>query len=663
MNYADVVLGLPILRSFSYRIPKNFIPEAEIGKRVRVSFGRRELIGYIVGLNEKSDIKNVKPVQSIIDKTPIISGEMLKTTKWISEYYLCSWGQAIESTIPGVLRKGKTSVKPKKPFEEERFEKSSHLKPTEEQKKALADINESLSKKEHCVFLLHGITASGKTEVYLQAISHVLEQGRSSIVLVPEISLTPQTVERFKSRFGEMVAVIHSKLMGSMRFREWQRIKTGAARVIVGVRSAIMSPVDNLGLVIVDEEHESSYKQEDTPRYHARDLAIERARINNGVVVLGSATPSLESFYNAKKGNYKLINLKKRIQDKDLPEVKIVDMKRELVQKHRQVVLSRILKDMLDKILAKKEQAILFLNRRGFSTSIVCKKCGHVARCKRCESVMVYHFTDKKLICHYCNHKEDPPDICPRCRGSYVKFLGLGTERVESELHRFFPEKRMDRMDTDATKKRGSHDKILGGFRRHGIDVLVGTQMVAKGHDFPLVTLVGVVSADTTLNLPDFRASERTFNLLTQVAGRAGRGKEKGFVIIQTYSPSHYAITTASRHDYDAFYKKEIGYRKELNLPPFIHIIKLTLRSVNNKKAKGAADKLKDLLKKKLDPSVKVIGPAPAVIARLRGQYRWNIMLKTENPKKTNEGLKKILAAFRKPSGVLLAPDVDPISV
>ena len=663
MKYARIVLSLPINKAFSYRIPKNMEPHAEIGKRAWVSFGKMRLVGYIIGLSDEAEVKNVKPLQRLIDEYPIINPELLKLTKWVSDYYLCSWGEAIASTIPGVLRKGKTAIKPKKPFKEEEFESSYDLAPTLEQDMALKLIKSSLDKKEKSVFLLHGITASGKTEVYLQAISFALSQGRSSIMLVPEISLTPQAVERFKSRFGKSVAIVHSRLIGSMRFREWQRIKTGEAKVIVGVRSAIFSPVKDLGLVIVDEEHENSYKQEDVPRYHARDVAVKRASINNAVTVLGSATPSLESFYNAKKKLYKLISLTKRIENKDLPRVRIVDMKRELMHRRRPSVFSRVLKDELEKTLTRKEQAMLFLNRRGFSTSIICKKCGLVAKCKKCDSVMVYHFAEKKIICHYCNYKAEVPNICPKCNSGYMRFQGMGTERIESELHRYFPEGASERMDTDSMRKRGSHDKVLTRFLKHGIDVLVGTQMIAKGHDFPKVTLVGVVAADTTLNIPDFRASERTFNLLTQVAGRAGRGKQEGLVVIQTYTPGHYAITTASKHDYNSFYKKEIAIREELKLPPFVHIIKLVLRSKNEERLLDGSSRLAKALKKKFTGSTKVIGPAPAAIPKLRGQYRRNILLKTKDPAGFNMRLREALRTFKRPSGVFIAVDVDPMSV
>jgi len=662
MKYASCVIRLPIDRSFTYRIPQRLEGEIDIGKRVWIPFGPRKVIGYVVDILNKIDIEDVRPIESVIDREPIISNELLRLAKWISTYYICSWGEAIDATIPGVLKKGKTSIKPREPFKRRSFKKTSDLLPTDEQKKALKVIKVALDKSRFSVFLLHGITASGKTEVYMQAIGHALSNNRSSIVLVPEISLTPQTVERFKSRFGNNVAVMHSGLIGSKRFHEYKRIRDGQARIVVGARSAIFSPIKDLGLVIVDEEHETSYKQETAPRYHAREVAIKRAELTNSTVILGSATPSLESYYNTKKEKYGLIELTKRMKDIDLPKVTIIDMRKELYQRHYATIFSRPLREYIEKVMAKRQQAILFLNRRGFSTFINCRKCGTVQRCKKCDSVLVYHFSKKRLVCHYCNWSLDPPQICPKCRSSYVKYFGMGTERVESELHRYFPEGRMDRMDTDTTKKRGSHDKILGRFKRHNISILVGTQMIAKGLDFPKVTLVGVISADTTLNLPDFRASERTFNLLTQVAGRAGRSTEGGKVIIQTYTPDHYAITTASEHDYSAFYKREIQSRRELELPPFVNLIRLMLRSKKEERVIKAANDLAKIIKKKIK-TVKVLGPAPAIISKVRNQYRWNIVLKTKSIESTTIELKKTMERLKRPSGVSIVIDVDPLSV
>ncbi len=662
MKYASIVINIPIDKTFSYRVPKRLKGDIDIGKRVWVPFGSRRVVGYVVGITDKVDIEDVRPVESVIDKGPIIFKELLSLTKWISDYYICSWGEAIDAAVPGVLKKGKTSVKPRKPFKDKRLKKTFALLPTDEQRAALKAVKASLDEASFCVYLLHGITASGKTEVYMQAISRALNNGKSSIVLVPEISLTPQTVERFRSRFGESVAVMHSGLVGSKRFHEYKRIRDGEARVVVGARSAIFSPVKDLGLVIVDEEHETSYKQENVPRYHAREVAIKRARLTGSSVILGSATPSLESYHNALRGRYKLIELTKRIRDIDLPRVNVIDMRRELYQRHYATVFSRPLREGIERVIAKNQQAMLFLNRRGFSTFVNCRNCGEVQRCKRCDAVLVYHFSKKRLVCHYCNWSTDPPHICPKCRSSYIKYFGVGTERVESELHRYFPEGKMDRMDTDTTKKRGSHDRILGRFKRHNISILVGTQMIAKGLDFPKVTLVGVVSADTTLNLPDFRASERTFNLLTQVAGRAGRGTEGGRVLIQTYMPEHYAIEAASKHDYKAFYKKEIRSRKELDLPPFVNILRIMLRSRKEDRVIKASNALVKIIKKRTK-ELKVLGPAPAVISRVRNQYRWNVVLKVKDPQRFALRLKKILQDFKRPPGVIITVDADPISV
>lgn len=662
MKYASVVIRMPLDRPFSYRIPENIKDKIEVGKRVWVPFGPRRVVGYVVELTDKADVKNVRPIESVIDATPIISEELLRLSKWISEYYICSWGEAIDATIPGVLKKGKTDIRAKKLYEERRYEDTRDISPNPEQRKALDAINDSVDSSTHSVFLLHGVTASGKTEIYIQAIRHALTHGRSSIVLVPEISLTPQTVERFKSRFGDNVAVMHSGLLGSERFREYKKIKDGRAKIVVGARSAIFSPVGNLGLVIIDEEHETSYKQENVPRYHAREVGVKRAEISGATVILGTATPSLESYFNAKAGRYKLLELKKRINDIALPKVNIVDMRKEFDQKHYATIFSRSLKDRIGKVMAKGEQAILFLNRRGFSTSVYCRKCGIVVRCKRCDAVMVYHYSKKKLNCHYCNWSIDPPETCAKCKSTYVKYFGMGTERVESELYRYFPEGRVDRMDADTTKKRGSHDKVLGKFKNQSINILVGTQMIAKGLDFPQVTLVGVVSADTTLNLPDFRASERTFNLLTQVAGRAGRGDAGGEVIIQTYAPHHYAITTASKHDYLSFYEKEIVLRKELDLPPFYSMIRLLLRSRKEERVVAASKDLAGIIGTRMK-DIKILGPAPAVISRIKNQYRWNLMIKTKDVARSATRLKKILKDFKRPSGVIIAVDVDPLSV
>lgn len=663
-DFAEIAVALPLDRTFHYRIPKSMKNKIEIGKRVWVEFRNEDKIGYVVGFAKLPEVKDVKPVKSMIDKEPIISPGMLELCRWMSRTYLSSLGEAINATVPGVLKKGKISVRPPSGEEEDLPPASLPLSLTVEQKKALKNVLLKIEKKCHTAFLLHGITASGKTEVYLQAIKSVLARGRASIVLVPEIALTPQTVERFMSRFGNHVAVVHSALTGSMRYREWKRIKEGEAKIVVGARSAIFSPVKNLGLIIVDEEHETSYKQEDTPRYHARDVALMRGMLSNCPVILGSATPSLESYYLATAKKLELVELTKRIDERNLPKVKIVDMRMELATRKKLVMFSKVLIDSIQAALDKVQQVMIFLNRRGFSTYVNCKKCGLVLKCGKCDSVLVYHYASKSMVCHYCNFRKPPPDICPKCNSSYMKYFGIGTEKVESEIARLFPGARIARMDTDATSKRGSHGRILGEFKKHNIDILIGTQMIAKGLDFPKVTLVGAVNADVTLNLPDFRASERTFNLLTQVAGRAGRGEKGGEVIVQTYAPEHYAILAASKHDYAKFYTEEIKSRKELSFPPFTHIIRLTCRSRNEKEATDSSHRLKDFLAGKLQKKdIEIVGPAPATISKVRGFFRWNVLLKSKNRSIMCEVLRKALRGYRKPRGVFLAVDVDPISM
>lgn len=664
MKYAKIALNIPIDKTFHYELPGDLHGRLETGARVWVSFGRRRMVGYVVGTCDKAPVYRTKRIEKVIDETPIISAELMRLARWISDYYCASLGSALEAVIPAPLKKGKTAVGERKVNEEEEYAPTAHLTPTAEQAEAIGRIKEAIEKEIFKVFLLHGVTSSGKTEVYLQCIADVIQRNGTGIVLIPEISLTPQTVERFKSRFGERVAVIHSQMAGGRRFREWRNIKDGTARVVVGARSALFSPVNNLGLIVIDEEHETSYKQEDTPRYHARETAIERARIAGCPVILGSATPSLESYYKARKGEYKLLRLTKRIDDRPLPKCTIIDMKKEIMKGKRTAIISTYLRQKVEEAVNNDRQVMLFLNRRGFATYINCKNCGYTVKCRRCESVMVYHSSGKNLVCHYCGWKREVPKACPECKSAYLSFSGKGTEKVESEIHRMFPSAGIDRMDTDVTKKRGSHNSILKKVKEGKTNILVGTQMIAKGHDFPQVTLVGVISADANMNLPDFRSSERTFNLLTQVGGRAGRGREEGEVVIQTYVPGHYAVTTAARHDYEGFYKNEIGLRRELNLPPYTNILKVSVKSVSDETAGEAASGLARHLKKKIrGKKTFVLGPAPGVIPRIRNRYIWNIIVKTANPKETSAKLRSALEDYGRIRRAFVGVDVDPIAL
>lgn len=670
-EYAEIAIGLPIARPFHYRVPEELKDKIEIGKRVWVPFRNRLKVGYVVGFIEVPQVKKVQDISSVIDESPIFDAHILELTKWIADYYHTSWGEAIEAAIPGPLRRGKTKVKPRRPLREEEYKPTKKFKPTDQQEGALKPILKSLSEHKHDVYLLHGITSSGKTEVYLQSIELALKLDMSAIVLVPEISLTPQAVERFESRYGGLVAVLHSKLLESERLMEWKRVKEGKARIVIGARSAIFAPVKNLGLIVVDEEHETTYKQKDAPRYNAVDVAIMRAKLTNAIVILGSATPSLESYYNAITKKYKLLKLTERIKKRGLPKVEIIDMRQELIDTKEARILSRALESAIAEILSRGGQVMLFLNRRGFSTFINCKRCGYVVRCKYCNVTLTYHFDTKRLNCHYCNYQVSPPEICPKCKTEYIRYFGIGTQKVESEVARLFPHASIGRMDTDATAKRGSHKQILTDFKKGKINILVGTQMIAKGHDFPKVMLVGVISADTALNLPDFRASERTFNLLTQVAGRAGRGVEPGRVIIQTYTPSHYAIEKSITHDYEGFFDKEIIFRRELRYPPFVHVVEINLRGRNEERVIKISHELAETLSaiSEREPlradqePIEVVGPAPAFISKMRGQFRWSILLKGKDPKDICKLIDESLKAVEGRSAVIITVDVDPLGL
>ncbi|MDO8730356.1 MAG: primosomal protein N' [Candidatus Omnitrophota bacterium] len=662
-EFAEVAVPLPVKTTFHYRIPAKLQTQAAPGKRVMVPFGPRHLMGTIVGFADSSPFGKTKTLESILDEEPVLRPDLLELTRWMAQVYQAGWGETIAAALPGPLRRARTPMKPRKQEEPPPATPSQPFKLTAEQQRALEAVLEPVQSKTHEVFLLYGITSSGKTEVYLQAIQHVLDQGRDSIVLVPEISLTPQAIERFQGRFGpEKVAVLHSGMLESRRMQEWNRIRSGEARVVVGARSAVFAPVRSLGLIVVDEEHEPSYKQDDTPRYHAREAAIRRAQISGAAVILGSATPALETYYAATSGTgIHLLRLQERIDEVPLPEVTIVDMREQIASGRRSRIFSRPLEDGLTKALTAQQQGILFLNRRGFATFAHCRKCGHVLRCDSCQISLTYHIATKKMVCHSCHASTPVPDLCPICKGDYVRFEGTGTEKVESELSRLLPQARIDRMDTDATQMRGSHARILQAFSAHELDFLVGTQMIAKGLDFPRVTLVGVISADTALNLPDFRSSERTFALLTQVGGRAGRGKMPGRVIVQTYAPHHYAILAAKTHDYQAFYRQEISIRKQLNLPPFCRLADLTVRCTKEMTAREGTENLAKLAKELLPAGFHVLGPAPAPIPRLRSHYRWHILVKAPGIDAMTQHLPALLKKFRCPRNCRLAVDVDPL--
>lgn len=759
---ARVTLEIALRKEFDYSIPSDLEGQVEIGTRVKVPFGARQVMGVVTALNEFSPHTNLRPILRVVGAPALVTPKVLELARWIARYYCCPVETALKSVLPEAVRreeanwqqrlfvhavrsagdmpkltrrqsdvwnvveewreislqellrltgtttetvrrledKGLVRVAPqiseRDPYAREVILPTQPLKLNAEQQNALDSIcaaidslsaasakppGESRSADQAAsgsgkarvpTFLLHGVTGSGKTEVYLQAIAYALERGRGAIVLVPEISLTPQTVERFKARFSSgrcqtLVAVLHSHLSAGERHDEWHKIHQGRARIVIGARSAIFSPVDPLGLVIVDEEHENSYKQEEAPRYNARDVAVVRGQREGAVVVLGSATPSLESYYNARRGKYTLLELRTRVDDRRLPIVRVVDMRQEARHDRGVPIFSQMLREAMLRRLERKEQVILFLNRRGYSTSLQCTRCGYVARCPNCSVALTYHRTSQKLCCHICGHQAAAPVVCPNteCRNPAIRYVGIGTQRVEEALARLLPHARIQRMDSDVLSRKEDYRRILGDFKTGKIDILVGTQMIAKGLHFPNVTLVGIVYADMSLHVPDFRASERTFQLLTQVSGRAGRGDVEGEVVVQSFTPFHPAVQYARRHDYVSFYDQEIEFRQELKYPPLSRIALLTLLGRNEDKVSFTANHLRRELDRELEVCKDriVAGPAPAPLSRAETFYRYQIMVRTRQMTLASQRLAQLNQTLVLPEDVRLIIDIDPVNL
>ncbi|EAE3609415.1 primosomal protein N' [Listeria monocytogenes] len=570
--------------------------------------------------------------------------------------------ETTDATIKKLVDLGLLSIQEKivsrDPYENHQFEKSESLQLLPDQQTACEKI---IAATDQETFLIHGVTGSGKTEIYLQTIEAKLKEGKEAIVLVPEISLTPQMVERFKSRFGSEVAVLHSALSSGEKYDEWRKIERKEARVVVGARSAVFAPFENLGIIIIDEEHEASYKQEDNPRYHARDVAIWRATTYQCPVVLGSATPSLESFARAKKGVYTLIELPSRVNDRAMPEVSVVDMREELRKENRTEFSTELLGKIKDRI-AKKEQTVLMLNRRGYSSFVMCRDCGYVVECPNCDISLTYHQSSNQMKCHYCGHEERVPQKCPSCEGEHIRYFGTGTQKVEESLTKLIPEARVIRMDVDTTRTKGAHEKLLKSFRNHEADILLGTQMIAKGLDFPDITLVGVLNADTMLHLPDFRASERTFQLLTQVSGRAGRHERTGEVIVQSYNPEHYSIEFAKKHDFIGFYNHEMQLRKMGSYPPFYYLTMINVSDENEMKAIRTIQEMAQFLRGKLGPDAVILGPVPSTITRIKNKYRYQCIIKYKIEPNLKKELKTLITHYQKDQqkGLTITIDVQP---
>ncbi len=719
---AQVAVPLPIPTVFSYSIPEALLAKAIPGVRVTVPFRNTELTGYLVGTENSVPTKKLKAILSILDDQPVLSSGMLQLTKWVGEYYGSSWGEAIENALPRWVKYGKKTEKyiekaKQKNVTPENSPPQYKLSPEQEkafevirnvQKRGQAPFSVTAEKKVPDPLkpiLIYGVTGSGKSELYIRAIRETLKQNRAAICLVPEIALTEQLERFFAGHFGENLEILHSKMTDGERFLTWKRIEMGTCNVVLGPRSAVFAPVPNLGLIIMDEEHEGSYKQETTPRYHAREVAAWRAQHEGALFLMGTATPSLESMSLAEQGHIDRIDLTQRIDLKAMPKVQVIDLKRYEGDKRPSLLFSPPLMREIETNLKNREGTMLLLNRRGFSTSIRCPACSEVETCKMCQVALTFHQEKNLLLCHYCNYQKKVSNTCSSCKSPLLRFMGFGTEKIESEVARFFPSARIARLDADTTKIRGSHEKILEKFRDEKIDILIGTQMIAKGFDFPHVTLVGVVLADVGLRLPDFRSSERTFQLLTQFAGRAGRGVKPGRVIIQTWMPDHPSIRFAKEHDFLSFYAHEKKCREEFHYPPYRSLVNIIIRSHDEKKAYLFAREIRDALKKVLglgssvlestitrtgvrepETGSEIIGPAPLPFYKLRGHFRWHVMLKIPKdgnpshapgsckgaPASTNPGramvpitleIYRILMGLKKPSGVAFQLDVDPLNI
>ncbi|MFL6374538.1 MAG: primosomal protein N' [Pyrinomonadaceae bacterium] len=721
-QFVEAVLPVPIRRSFTYRVPERLVGKIRIGARLRLPFGRRDLIGYAVNVLEELpaeadvDETKIKDILEVLDDEPLITPEILDLTKWTADYYASFWGEMLKASLPAGINSEKVRPRLRKAVRRvleasiparsadgaapkaltdqqqrildlldknggemlwtelqemadvgaspintlakrgllEIYVQDLHRDPlaglklpeitdltlTGEQQTAFDEIASAVKAGEYKAFLLHGITGSGKTEVYIRAMRATLEQGRTAMMLVPEIALTQVFSRRLRSVFGTEVAILHSNLSAGERYDEWRRIRRGDARVVIGTRSAVFAPLEDIGLLVVDEEHDPSYRQHESPFYNARDVAVMRAHSAGAVVVLGSATPAMESFYNAQTGKYAYLRLADRIEGRSLAQARLIDMREVFKQKGKDVPFSDQLLEAIDETHSRGEQTIVLLNRRGFSQFVLCRTCGESLKCKNCDITLTYHRGAHRLVCHYCNYREAVPNVCPHCRSEFLYFVGEGTENIEDQLRKKFPQVSIARIDRDTMAHKGELDQVLLDFAAHRIDMLVGTQMIAKGHDFPNVTLVGVISVDIGLGLPDLRSAERTFQLITQVAGRSGRGDKPGRVLIQTYYPEHYALRHAVNQDYEGFYAEEIRYRERLAYPPFFVLASIMIKHRDHTRAQTNASILRRSLDSaNADREVRVLGPAPATIARLKNEFRIQMILKSQS----RRALRKVL--------------------
>lgn len=716
---AQVLVGLKtthIDQTFSYIVPDSILNEISIGSRVLVPFGRQKLEGFVIALDDNIDSEyKLKEIIDLIDLKPILSNELLNLGKWMQKKTLCTLITAYQTMLPTFMKAGNSVKKTTKKVAYLRFisddnvtslkqrEILSLFKDKDILKSEASKISQSALKtlllhhniEEYCVeinrrlinnneleekrkltqeqsmvynavsnsfdkftpFLLHGVTGSGKTEVYLHLIYDILNQNKEALVLVPEISLTPQFISIFEKRFGSKIAVLHSGLSAGEKYDEWNRIVKGEAKIVIGARSAVFAPLTNIGIIIVDEEHSTTYKQENHPKYHAIDVALYRSKHHNCPIVLGSATPSLESYTRAKTEIYKLLEMKERVNH-NLPQVHLIDMKQEI--RNKAPILSRMLKNKIEDRIKNGEQVMLLLNRRGFSTSIICKNCGFTHKCPNCDIPLIYHKKEDNMTCHYCGYKVPKLKECPGCHNKELSSMGMGTEKLEQYVNSNIEGAKVIRMDNDTTSKKGAHESIIKAFGNGEYNILIGTQMIAKGLDFPNVTLVGVVSADSSLALPDFRSSERTFELLCQVAGRSGRGDKVGEVVIQGFNIDHYSIIAASNHDYETFYKEEMSIRKKLKYSPYYNVSVIGLKGRDYNYVFNEAKKIETHLRKELEDTI-ILGPSSALIPKINNIYNVQIILKYKKSEKVLEQFKFVQNMYRKNNKVQLDIDCSPI--
>ena len=665
MIFLDIVLNVPVNQAFTYSyIPlENQKPEniPQIGKRAEVRFGNKKMTGFITKIYDSFPShcavppEKIKQVSKIVDSEPLITQELLETAIWVSKYYLCTIGEAVNSILPSARRESS----------EQSFSFDSEISAgikqnlSEEQKKAVNDILAHAEKNESSFHYLYGPTGSGKTEVFLQTAEQILKKNKGVIYLVPEISLTQQVVDSVVNRFGPQVAVLHSSLTQSQKLTQWKKILHREARIVIGARSAIFAPVPDLGMIIIDEEHDSSYKSGNTPRYHARQTAMYRASKLKIPLIMGSATPSVEAWHLMNCGKLLKHTLSKRLAGGEKPSIKCINLNQSVMQG----CISEDLKNEIETTLKEKKQAILFLNRRGFTHFFRCSTCGFEMKCKNCSVSMTFHKSENRLRCHYCGWHILPPSSCPKCGSLDIGYSGFGTEFIEAETAQKFPNARIVRVDTDSVSKKGELQNKIDAFKKGEFDIMLGTQMVAKGLNFPNLKTVGIILADTALHLPDFRATERTFSLITQVAGRAGRFFPDGKVFVQTYNPENQAISFACSANTEGFYDFEINQRKLLSFPPFSRLIRLVFRSSNQIKAQKTSEDAANLIENLKIPGVEILGPSECPLSKISQNYRFQLILRGEKIVPLQNAVRKLLFDYRHPQEVYIECDVDPVSL